>query len=71
MSVLAAGRVRRPGFGTILREWAARRRARKTHDELMALSDRTLYDIGLSRADIWAVSQDCVGQTQRRQSTDA
>ncbi len=66
MSELVAGWVRRSGSKTLFREWAARRRARKTYDELMALSDQTLYDIGLSRADIWAVSQDPAGQIQRR-----
>ncbi len=71
MSELVAGWVRRSGSKTLLREWAARRRARKTYDELMALSDQTLYDIGLSRADIWAVSQDPAGQIQRRKRTDA
>ena len=71
MSELVAGRLGRSGSGTLFREWAARRRARKTYDELMALSDQTLYDIGLSRADIWAVSQDPAGQMQRRHRTDA
>ncbi|MDJ0945806.1 MAG: DUF1127 domain-containing protein [Kiloniellales bacterium] len=71
MSELVAGRVRRSGIGTIFRAWAAHRRARKTYDELMALSDETLYDIGVSRADIWAVSQHCAGDVQRRQTTHA
>ncbi len=65
MSELVAGRLRRPTLGTIFGAWAARRRARKTYDELMALSDQTLHDIGVSRADIWAVSQHCAGEAQR------
>jgi len=36
----------------VLDTWRAKRRIRKTHQELYSLSDRTLSDIGLARSDI-------------------
>jgi uncharacterized protein YjiS (DUF1127 family) len=49
----APARVRAALVGALglVREW--RRRAR-SRTELAALDDRTLRDIGLSRADVWA-----------------
>lgn len=45
--------------GTVMRHierWLARRRAQRTYDELMALNDATLRDIGVERSEIQRVA---------------
>ena len=39
-------------------EWAYRSAVKATMNELHKLSDHDLWDIGLSRGDIWAVAHD-------------
>jgi uncharacterized protein YjiS (DUF1127 family) len=49
---------------TILDTWREKRAMRHTHQQLHQLSDRTLADIGLTRADIASVGAD--GRIHRR-----
>ena len=43
------------GVKKLLRYWIERWRARRTRDELLALDDHRLRDLGLSRAQIKAL----------------